>query len=61
MTILPATNASGAGRHRWAPTNSAILYSGDGGVCVLAQACACARARVRACARDVSAIYDNNI
>ena len=39
--LLPAMNASGAGRHGWAPTNSANLYSGDGGVYV------CARVRAR--------------
>ena len=56
-------NASGAGLHGWAQTNSANLYSGDGGVCV----CVCSRMRVsacvhaRACVRDVFAIYDNNI
>ena len=44
-------NASGAGRHGWAPTNSANLYGGDGGVCV----------RACVCMRDVFAIYDNNI
>ena len=58
MTLLRAMNASGAGRHGWAPMNSANLYGGgDGGVCVLAHA----RARIRwhACVRDVFAIYDN--
>ena len=44
-------NASGAGRHGWAPTNSANLYGGDGDVSV----------RMRACVCDVFAIYDNNI
>ena len=34
-------NASGAGRHGWAPMNSANLYGG-GGVCV------CSHMRVRA-------------
>ena len=35
-------NASGAGRHGWAPMNSANLYGGgDGGVCV----CSCMRVR----------------
>ena len=44
----PATmNASGAGRHGWAPTNSSNLYGGDGGVCVYM--CVCARACERAC------------
>ena len=47
-------NASGAGRHGWAPTNSANLYGGgDGGVCVCARAYVCARMRMhmrmRAC------------
>ena len=44
-------NASGTGRHGWAPTNSANLYGGDGGVCVCARACVCAHA----CVRDVFA------
>ena len=45
MTLLRAMNASGAGRHGWAPTNSANLYGGgDGGVCV----CVCSHMRVRA-------------
>ena len=36
MTLPPAMNASGAGRHGWVPTNCAILYGGgDGGVCVI--------------------------
>ena len=55
MTLLPAMNASGAGCHGWAPTNSANLYGGDGGVCV------CSRMRVHACVRDAFAIYYNNI
>ena len=43
MTLLRAMNASGAGRHGWAPMNSANLYGGgDGGVGV------CSRMRVRA-------------
>ena len=43
MTLLRGMNASGAGRHRWAPMNRANLYGGgDGGVCV------CSRMRVRA-------------
>ena len=56
-------NASGVGRHGWAPTNSANLYDGDSTVCVLAHACAHARAHVcaHACMCDVFAIYDNNI
>ena len=57
-------NASGAGRHGWAPTNSANLYGGgDGGVClcVCVLAHACARMRAHVCVRDVFAIYDNNI
>ena len=58
MTLLLAMNASGAGRHGWAPMNSANLYGGgDGGVC--ARACACAH--TLACVRDVFAIYDNKI
>ena len=32
LILLRAMNASGAGRHGWAPMNSANLY-GDGGVC----------------------------
>ena len=45
MTLLRAMNASGAGRHGWAPMNSANLYGGgDGGVSV----CVCSRMRVRA-------------
>ena len=41
MTLLPTMNASGEGRHGWAPTNSANLYGGgDGGVC-LCCVCAC--------------------
>ena len=48
-------NASGAGRHGWAPTNSANLYGG--GVCVGVGARVCAHA----CVIDVFAIYDNNI
>ena len=52
-------NASGAGHHGWAPTDSANLYGGDVCVCVLAHACA--RVRAHACVRDVFAIYDNNI
>ena len=50
-------NASGAGRHGRAATNSANLYGCDGGVC--ARACVCVRAH--ACVRDVFTIYDNNI
>ena len=43
-------DASGAGRHGWAPTNSANLYGGgDSGVCVCVLAHACARVRARAC------------
>ena len=46
--------------HGWAPMNSANLYGGgDGGVCVLAHACA--RVRWHACVCDVFAIYDNKI
>ena len=51
-------NASGAGCHGWAPTNSANLYGG-GDVCVCARARVCARAG--ACVHDVFAIYDHNI
>ena len=47
-----------AGRHGWAPTNSANLYGGgDVGVCVCACVCVygcvcvCSRLRVRACMR----------
>ena len=44
MTLLRAMNASGAGRHGWAPMNSANLHGGsDGGVC--------SRMRVRTYAR----------
>ena len=57
MTLLRAMDASGAGRHGWAPMNSANLYGGgDGGVRVLAHACA--RVRWHACVSDVFAIYD---
>ena len=45
-------NASGAGRHGWAPTNSANLYGGGS---------VCARVPAHACVRDVFAIYNNNI
>ena len=39
--MLRTMNASGAGRHGWASMNSANLYGGvDGGVRVLAHACA---------------------
>ena len=51
MTLLPAMNASGAGRHVLASTNISNSYGGDGGVCVFAHACV----------RGVFAIYDNNI
>ena len=66
-------NASGAGRHGWAPTNSANLYGGgNGGVYVCVRACVCVCVCVctcvsgelaHACARvrDVLAIYDHNI
>ena len=60
MTLLRAMNASGAARHGWAPMNSANLYGGgNGGVCVLAHACA--SVRWYACVHDVFAIYDNKI
>ena len=53
-------NASGAVGHGWSQMNSANLYGGgNGGVCVLAHACA--RMRGHACVRDMFAIYDNNI
>ena len=45
-------NASGEGRHEWAPMNSANLYGGgggDGGVCVCVLANAYARVRWHAC------------
>ena len=46
--------------HRWSQMNSANLYGGgNGGVCVLAHACA--RIRGHACVRDMFAIHDNNI
>ena len=51
-------NASGAGRHGWGPMNSANMYGGDDGVCVLAHACA--RVRAHAFVRDVFVIYDNS-
>ena len=55
-------NASGVGRHGWAPTNSANLYGGDGGVCVCSRMrVRCTRVHVHACMRDLFAIYDNNI
>ena len=45
MTLLRAAmHASGAGRHGWAPMNSANLYrGGDGGVCVCDRAGVCTR------------------
>ena len=52
-------NASGAGRHGWAPMNSANLYGGDGGVYVFAHACA--RVRMRAsvmCLQYTIIIFD---
>ena len=59
-------NDSVAGRHGWAPTNSANLCGGgDGGVCVCSRmrvlVHAYARVRAHECVRDVFAIYDNNI
>ena len=60
MTLLRAMNASGAGagRHGWAPMNSANLYSdADGGVCVCSRTLVCAYVGMR----DVFAIYDNKI
>ena len=52
MPLLRAMNASGAGRHVWAPLNSANLYGGgDGGVRVYVLAHACARVRWHACVR----------
>ena len=55
-------NASGAGRHGWAPMNSANLYGGgDGDVCVCVRAHASASVRWHAGVRDVFAIYDNTI
>ena len=42
MTLLRAMNASGAGRHGWAPMNSAKMYGGGGG-----GGCVCSRMRVR--------------
>ena len=58
----PATmNASGAGRHGWAPTNSANLYGGDGGVCECVRACVCLCACVRArvmCLQHTIIIFD---
>ena len=50
MTLLPAMNASGAGRHGWAPMNGANLFGGgDGGVCVRAYVRACVRVCVYVC------------
>ena len=63
-------DVSGAGRHGWAPTNSAVCRRRRCVcMCVLAHACArmrahaCASVRIRAhaCVRDAFAIYDNNI
>ena len=48
LILLPALNASGEGRHGWAPTNCANLYGG-GDVCVYARARVCVCGRVRAC------------
>ena len=46
MTLLRAMNASGAGRHGWAPMNSSNLYGGgDGGVSVCVCVCSCMRVR----------------
>ena len=45
-------NASGAGRHGWAPMNSANLYGGgDGGVCVCSRMQLCTYVGMRACVR----------
>ena len=51
---MPTERAVTAGRHGWAPMNSANLYGGgDGGVCVCVCVCVCvlahACARMRAC------------
>ena len=54
-------NASGAGRHGWAQTNSANRYRDDCGVCVSLRMHVRACAGARACGRGVFAIYDNNI
>ena len=60
MTLLRAMSAPPAGRHGWAPMNSANLYGGgDGGVCVPTHACA--RVRWHAYVHDVFAIYNNKI
>ena len=48
MPLLPAMNASRAGRHCWAPINCANLY-GDGGVYLCVRACVRARACVCVC------------
>ena len=48
MTLLRAMNASGAGRHGWAPMNSANLYGG-GGVCVCSCMRVCTYVGMRAC------------
>ena len=58
MTLHTAVNASEAGRHGWAPVNSANLYGGVTAVCVCVVAHACARVRWHACVHDVFAIYD---
>ena len=64
----PAIVTSGAGRHGWLASNSDTATA----VCmcvgvfrrsrgVRAHACACMRPFVRACVREVFAIYDNTI
>ena len=61
MTLLPAMNASGAGRQGWVPMSSANMYGGgDGSVCV------CSRIRVRTCVGMRAGVMclqynDNNI
>ena len=60
----PATGivASAEGHHGWAPPNS-ITCTAATAVCARARVCArvCAHVGMRACVRDVFAIYYNNI
>ena len=71
----PAIVTTGAGRHGWLAQTHRIVIRRRRCVCmrgvcvcvcvrvrgVRAHACACVRPFVRACVRDVFAIYDNNI
>ena len=54
-TVLPAMNASGAGRHGWAPMNSANMC-GDVSVCECSRS-VCARACVM-CLQYTIKIFD---